>query len=335
MRTCGCPHNLIDMNTVRIGAGLGFCKRNPRPVLASIERAGVSITSDHLAETVSAEGYGATQHRLRVPPVRLPVGALRANGVRWKSAQRERAGSTRAARRWRCSKPSSARAGAVAVVTGDDVLPRLLGDDASADWAPYRASTPASRWTRARQLVFANAYLGRAADRRCACARCGHHVITGPRGRCGLTLAPLVRGLGWRHGGRGDGRGLGPSCPGARRGALARLCSGQGSGEISARKAWRQIPHDLAHIGCPVAEVAQDGAALLTKPPWCWVNFDTVRQQLLYEVHDRMPTARPTWCWIWAASPCTTRAGPRAAHRRARPTAGRKLTKVVGGYRGG
>ncbi|HXV09115.1 MAG TPA: acyclic terpene utilization AtuA family protein, partial [Burkholderiales bacterium] len=65
-------------------------------------------------------------------------------------------------------------------------------------------------------------------------------------------------------------------------------CSGQGSGgNFGAADAWAQIP-DLGHIGYPIAEVSEDGSALITKAPGTGgrVDFDTVRQQLLYEVHD-------------------------------------------------
>ncbi|GAB1413186.1 hypothetical protein MASR1M97_19220 [Candidatus Desulfobacillus denitrificans] len=45
---------------------------------------------------------------------------------------------------------------------------------------------------------------------------------------------------------------------------------------------------DLGHIGYPIAEVSPDGTAILTKAPGTGgrVDFDTVRQQLLYEVHN-------------------------------------------------
>src|SRR5207244_9960411 len=65
-------------------------------------------------------------------------------------------------------------------------------------------------------------------------------------------------------------------------------CSGQGSGgNFGSLAAWKAIP-DLAHIGYPIAEVTEDGCAIVTKAPGTGgrVNFDTLRQQLLYEVHD-------------------------------------------------
>ena len=65
-------------------------------------------------------------------------------------------------------------------------------------------------------------------------------------------------------------------------------CSGQGSGgNFGSSGEWARVP-DYANFGYPIAEVSADGSALLTKPPGTGgrVSFDTVRQQLLYEVHN-------------------------------------------------
>ncbi|MDW8469764.1 MAG: acyclic terpene utilization AtuA family protein [Burkholderiales bacterium] len=49
------------------------------------------------------------------------------------------------------------------------------------------------------------------------------------------------------------------------------------------------------HLGYPIAEVYEDGAAVITKAPGTGgrVSFDTVRQQLLYEVHNPHAYASP------------------------------------------
>jgi hypothetical protein len=65
-------------------------------------------------------------------------------------------------------------------------------------------------------------------------------------------------------------------------------CSGQASGgNFGSAGEWAKVQNFL-HLGYPIAEVSEDGAALLTKAPGTGgkVSFDTLRQQLLYEVHD-------------------------------------------------
>ena len=65
-------------------------------------------------------------------------------------------------------------------------------------------------------------------------------------------------------------------------------CSGQGSGgNFGSARAWQQIP-DLTHIGYPIAEVSESGEAVITKASGTGgrINFHTLRQQLLYEVHN-------------------------------------------------
>ena len=71
-------------------------------------------------------------------------------------------------------------------------------------------------------------------------------------------------------------------------------CSGQVAGGNYSGE-WWTIPHpwDLPY---PIAEVEADGSAVITKPKDSGgrVDFDTVRHQLLYEVHDPagVPLAR-------------------------------------------
>lgn len=65
-------------------------------------------------------------------------------------------------------------------------------------------------------------------------------------------------------------------------------CSGQGSGgNFGSAGVWQRIP-DLSHIGFPIAEVNADAQVTLYKAPRTGgrINFHTVRQQLLYEVHN-------------------------------------------------
>jgi hypothetical protein len=102
-----------------------------------------------------------------------------------------------------------------------------------------------------------------------------------------LFLAPLVHEFGWKLEDARTPQELSLLAQGLTVGHLLE-CSGQGSGgNFGSLGAWKTIP-DLANIGYPIAEVSEDGTAIITKAPGTGgrVNFDTVRQQLLYEVHD-------------------------------------------------
>jgi len=130
------------------------------------------------------------------------------------------------------------------------------------------------------RLLFASAYLG-AQPIAEALAQGADIVLTGRVADAALTLGPLAHEFGWKW---DDWDRL---AAGLTLGHLLE-CSGQGSGgNFGSAGEWAKVP-DYAHLGYPIAEVAEDGAALFTKPPGTGgrVSFDTVRQQLLYEVHD-------------------------------------------------
>src|SRR5437764_4014026 len=104
-------------------------------------------------------------------------------------------------------------------------------------------------------------------------------VITGRVADASLFLAPLAHEFGWSW---DDWDRL---AAGVVVGHLLE-CSGQVTGgNYSGR--WWENP-DPTRIAFPVADVEPDGSAVISKPPETggMVTFDTVREQLLYEVHD-------------------------------------------------
>lgn len=275
--------------TVRIGSGLGFYGDAWEPVAASIERGGVQyIASDHLAELTLAilqkdrQRDPSLGHARDVLPMLLRLWPLmRERGVKFvcNAGGLNPPGAAQAVRAAFAAKGWKAK---IAVVTGDDVLPLLQSEGAGFAHLFDGRGVQAVR----ERLVFANAYLG-ARPIVDALAQGADIVLTGRVADAALFLAPLVHEFGWALETAGSAAQLDRLARGLCVGHLLE-CSGQGSGgNFGSLGAWRAIP-DLAHIGYPIAEVSEDGNAIITKPPGSGgrVNFDTVRQQLLYEVHD-------------------------------------------------
>jgi hypothetical protein len=104
-------------------------------------------------------------------------------------------------------------------------------------------------------------------------------VITGRVADAALFLAPLVHEYGWAW---DDWERL---AAGAAVGHLLE-CSGQCAGGNWSGAWWETF--DPVRLAQPVAEVHADGTAVITKAAGSSgrVSFDTVREQLLYEVHD-------------------------------------------------
>ena len=148
----------------------------------------------------------------------------------------------------------------VATVVGDDIRPHAVELDLPDD------------------TLFANAYLG-ASPISEALAAGADIVITGRVADASLFLAPLIHEFGWAP---DDWDRLAAGITG---GHLLE-CSGQVAGG-NYSGAWWENP-DPFRPGFPIAEFEADGTFVITKPVASggMVTFDTVREQLLYEVHD-------------------------------------------------
>ncbi len=272
------------MKSVRIAGGLGFYGDSWRPIRASIERGNVQyVASDHLAELTLAilqkdrqrdPNLGYTRDLvpmlLDLLPIAIPCGIkfiLNAGGLNPMGA-REVLLST--------LKKSGLKL-KVGVVLGDSVLERL-DELREAGVSLAHMDTGEDIATVRERLLFASAYLG-ARPLVEALDAGADIVLTGRVADAALFLAPMVYELGW---GWDDWDKL---AQGIVVGHLLE-CSGQATGGNFGGN-WRSIP-DLAHIGYPIAQVWENGDAVITKAPGTGgrVNFDTLREQLLYEVHD-------------------------------------------------
>ena len=166
----------------------------------------------------------------------------------------------------------------IATIVGDDLhgrLDELLDSGASlanaetgAPWDAYPSDT----------VLFASAYLG-AAPIVDALRQGADVVITGRVADPSLFLAPLIHEHGWAADDwdrLAAGIAVGHLCE----------CSGQSTGGNFSGDWWTIA--EPWHLAYPIAECEPDGTAVLTKAPGTGgrVDFDTVRHQLLYEVHD-------------------------------------------------
>lgn len=167
----------------------------------------------------------------------------------------------------------------IATVTGDDLLPRL-GDLMAGGAALANMETGAPLSLDGPSIVTANAYLG-AFPIAEALHQGADIVITGRVADPCLYLAPLIWRFGW---GAEDWDRL---ASGIICGHLLE-CTGQVVGGNSLALLGEMEPADLAHPGYPIAEVEEDGGFIITKVPDTpgRVSQETVKEQLLYEMHD-------------------------------------------------
>ncbi len=272
------------MKSVRIAGGLGFYGDSWQPIKASIERGNVQyVASDHLAELTLAilqkdrqrdPNLGYTRDLVPMLLDLLPLAiprrvkfVLNAGGLNPLAAREI---LLNALKKYGLKLK-------VGVVLGDamlDHLAELQGAGASL----AHMDTGAEISTVREKLLFASAYLGARPIVEALDAG-ADIVLTGRVADAALFLAPMVHEFGWQW------DEWDKLAQGIVVGHLLE-CSGQATGGNFGGD-WRAIP-DLAHIGYPIAEVWENGEALITKAPGTGgrVNFDTLREQLLYEVHD-------------------------------------------------
>lgn len=105
-------------------------------------------------------------------------------------------------------------------------------------------------------------------------------VIGGRLADSALYCGPLMRHFGWSFDG-GDEERIGAALTVGH----VLECAGIASGGMSSQ--WR-LSRDPWRLGFPLAEVAADGSAVVTKVPGSGgvINQWTIKEHLLYEVHD-------------------------------------------------
>jgi len=168
----------------------------------------------------------------------------------------------------------------IAAVTGDDVLDVVRQGDYRFEESGDLVAAFDER------IVSANAYLG-AAPIVAALQAGADVVLTGRAADPSLFTAPLIHEFGWSF---DDWERLGQAT------VVGHLmeCAGQITGGYFADPGFKDVA-GLARLGFPIAEVAEDGAVVITKVPHAggFVTAATCKEQLLYEIHDPQRYLQP------------------------------------------
>jgi hypothetical protein len=264
----------------RIGTGAGFSADRLDPAVALAERGALDVMvleclgertvafahRDRMADPV--RGYNAhLERRMRalLPPCRASGTTMITN----MGAANPRAAAERTLALARGLRLKGLK---IACIEGDDVS-RIVPRDRSF------MDEPGSLADIDMPVVGMNAYLG--ADAILPALEAGADVIIGGRlADPSMFLAPLIHRFGWDA---ADTARLGA---GTLVGHLME-CGMQVTGGYFADPGVKDVA-DLAGCGYPIAEVEPDGSAVITKlagTGGC-VTAATVKEQLLYEVHD-------------------------------------------------
>jgi len=158
----------------------------------------------------------------------------------------------------------------IGVVEGDDLLSTLSAADLD-----RVLPSPLDRSS----LVSANVYLGASAIAQCLGAG-AQIVVTGRVADPALALGPMLAHFGWAE----DDWDLLAS--GTMAGHLLE-CGAQVCGGYFADPGLKDVP-DLARVGFPIVEMQASGSFVITKADHSGGRVDarTVKEQLLYEIHD-------------------------------------------------
>ena len=270
----------MPSQTFRIGTGAGFSADRLEPAVDLVKRGNLDVlVLECLGERTVAfahrdrmadprRGYNSLLDRR----MRALLPACRAAGT--KIITNMGAANPRAAaqRTLEIARELGLTGLKIACIEGDDVTHRAPRDAALMD-EPGRLSDVDM------PVVGMNVYLG--VDAILPALQAGANVIIGGRlADPSMFLAPLMHHYGWAE---TDMPRLGA---GILVGHLLE-CGMQITGGYFADPGVKDVP-DLANCGFPIAEVASDGSAVITKlsgTGGC-VTTATVKEQLLYEVHD-------------------------------------------------
>lgn len=263
------------MKTVRIGVGAGFAGDRIDPAIQLAELGRLDFL---VFECLAERTIALSQLRKRQDPdagydplladrMRAVLPACRRNGTRVIGNMGAANPRSAARKTIEIARDLGLDGLRIACIEGDDVL-HLKNAFKSFDDQPLPDP---------QTFISANAYLGADVVAE-ALDRGADVVLTGRVADPSLFLGPLLHAFGW------DVNSWDQLGQGIVVGHLLE-CAGQLTGGYFADPGYKDVP-DIQRLGFPLAEVNEDGWALLTKleNSGGMINMQTCREQLLYEV---------------------------------------------------
>lgn len=269
------------MKSIRIGSGAGYSGDRIEPAVELAEQGDIQyLVFECLAERTIAIAQGAKRKDpakgydpLLEARMRAVLEPCHSRGIRIVTNMGAANPAAGAAKIREIARSLGLEGLKIAAVSGDDVLETLVSGGHRIEETGAPVADLADR------LVSANAYLG-AAPLVEALRAGADVVITGRVADPALFLAPQIFEFGWSM---EDWDRLGKGT------AVGHLleCAGQVTGGYFADPGVKDVA-GLARLGFPIAEVAEDGNAVITKVAGSGgaVTTATCKEQLLYEIHD-------------------------------------------------
>ncbi len=268
------------MPAFRIGTGAGFSSDRLDPAVDLVERGKLdALVLECLGERTVAFSHrdrmadpakGYNSHLKRRMQALLP--ACAAAGTTMISNMGAANPRAAAARAIEIARELGLKGLKIACIEGDDVSALVPANQPFMD-------EPGSLADVGMPIVGMNAYIG--ADAIIPALQAGANIIIGGRlADPSMFLAPLAHHFGW------DSTDMPRMGAGSLVGHLLE-CGMQITGGYFADPGVKDVTK-LAECGYPIAEVQSDGSAVITKLPGTGgcVTTSTVKEQLLYEVHD-------------------------------------------------
>jgi biotin operon repressor len=270
---------------VRLGAGMAFWGDSVTPAAEMIRKADIDyLCCDHLAELTMSilakqkakdPSFGYTRDILALLEGVLPTAMEKGTRIITNSGG---ANPDAAAERIAELVKELGLSGVkIAVVTGDDISGDI--DRLMAEGVDFTNMDNGRRLAEVReQLTHAAVYTGSEGIVE-ALEGGAHIVVCGRVTDIALYLGPLIHEFGWEW---DDWDRLGMATAVAH----AVECGGQATGGLYAG-GWADVD-GLETLGYPIAEVSEDGTAVVTKTPDSGgrVDVGTVSEQMIYEILD-------------------------------------------------